>query len=309
MYPSNSQSHDFTVLINPPLGCAFAAPFDKGGRQTRKRLAGGFLLLVLLFGLSGCATLRSGFETLDMGTPKPLPPLPPAHELLGKLDARRQSLTSLRGLARIVYKDTQEKGTAKQAIAVSAPDRFRWELFSPVGVAALVTSDGTKLATYFPSEKVLYRGAATPINVLRFTRVLLSPREIVGLLLGAPILPPATDACTVEYATDNDWYRLHCPASGQASVTLWFDQSIWQLRRVEMQTVDGTVSKRIDMADYRAVGEQTFPFEIVLFDLQGQQQASIFYERVELNPNPPDSIFTLAAINGVREVDVDASAP
>ena len=29
-------------FINPPLGCAFAAPFAKGGLQTRERLPGGF---------------------------------------------------------------------------------------------------------------------------------------------------------------------------------------------------------------------------------------------------------------------------
>ena len=69
------------------LGCAFAAPFGKGGRQTRKRLAGIFLLLVLLCNLSGCATLRPGFDALDMGTPKALPPPTLPNKVdLGKYD-------------------------------------------------------------------------------------------------------------------------------------------------------------------------------------------------------------------------------
>ena len=131
-------------------------------------------------------SLRFSFSTswadwLASLRPVSLPPshagsslsLPLAHDLLHSLEARRQAVTSLRGLARVVYKDTQEKGTAKQAIAVAAPDRFRWELFSPIGVAALVTSNGQMLSTYFPSEKVLYRGGATAVNVARFTRVAL----------------------------------------------------------------------------------------------------------------------------------------
>ena len=65
------------------------------------------------------------------------------------LTARRTHITSLRGLARIVYKDTAEKGTARQAVAVTAPDHFRLELFSPVGIAALVTTDGQQLAAPF----------------------------------------------------------------------------------------------------------------------------------------------------------------
>jgi len=264
-----------------------------------------WVFVLLLFGVNGCATLRS--PTVPSAQQRAT--LPSAQELLQTLETRRQTLTSLRGLARVIYKDTQEKGTAKQAVAVAAPDRFRWELFSPVGVAALVASNGNQLSTYFPSEKVLYRGAATAENVARFTRVSLSPREIVGLLLGAPVLPATTDSCSIQLDTEKEWHRLTCPAAGQAGVQLWFEPQTLRLRRVEIQAADGTTTRRMDLADYRTVGEYAFPFEIVLSDLQGQQQASIFYERVELNPHPPDSIFTLASLNGVREVDADAFSP
>lgn len=87
---------------------------------------------------------------------------------------------------------------------------------------------------------------------------------------------------------------------------LWFEQSSLHLRRTEIRAADGKITKRMDLADYRLVSGQSFPFEITLFDIQTQQQASILYERVELNPNPPDSIFTLASINGVKEIDADA---
>ena len=276
--------------------------FMTGGRALLPRLPWVCFFLCGMLAVGGCAAIR----------PAPAPPTsslseaPSVAELMHEIETRRQTLTSLRGLARVVYKDAQDKGTAKQAIAVAAPDRFRWELFSPIGVAALVTSDGQVLSTYFPSQKVLYRGSATPENVARFTRVLLSPREIVGLLLGTPVLPPTTDACTVRLDTERDWYHLHCPASSQEGLDLWFEKKPLRLRRVEMFTDLGAATKRMDIADYRTVGKQLFPFEIVLSDFQNQQQASIFYERVELNPQPADSIFTLASISGVREIDADA---
>jgi len=263
------------------------------------------------------AVLFSGCATLWPWTPRETIPsssslsaaVPTATELFGRIETRRQTLTSLRGLARVVYKDAQDRGAAKQAIAVAAPDRFRWELFSPIGVAALVTSDGKMLSTYFPGEKVLYRGAATPENVARFTRVLLSPREIVGLLLGAPVLPPASDSCSVRLNTDQDWYQLHCSDTVGEGLDLWFERKTLQLRRTEISTATGTITKRMELADYRTIGEQNFPFEIVLSDLQNKQQASILYERVELNPHPADSIFTLASISGVREINADAFNP
>lgn len=280
-------------------------------RASQSRFPCSCLFLSFVFFLGGCATLRSIIPTSP--TPSvspPLSPLPSAQELFGQIETRRQMLTSLRGLARLVYKDSQDRGTAKQAIAVAAPDRFRWELFSPIGVAALVTSDGQVLSTYFPNEKVLYRGAATPENVARFTRVLLSPREIVGLLLGAPELPPtSSNFCTVHLDADQDWYQLHCPDSAGETLDLWFERKTQWLRRAERFNAVGILTKRMEFADYRTVGKQYFPFEIVLSDFQNQQQASILYERVELNPHPSDSIFTLASISGVREIDVDAFNP
>lgn len=278
-----------------------------GSRSSSPRLPLVYLFLLGIIFLGGCSALRLPPAPSTAPSVSPAPSdIPSAEELAHRIERRRQALTSLRGLARVVYKDAQDRGTAKQAIAVSAPDRFRWELFSPIGVAALVTSNGKVLSTYFPSEKVLYRGSATPANVARFTRVLLSPQEIVGLLLGIPVLPPVNDSCTVRLDTDWNWYHLHCPASVEEGLDLWFERKTLRLRRAEMSTEKGTATKRMDLADYRAVGKETFPFEIVLSDFQNQQKASIFYEHVELNPQPADSIFTLASISGVREIDADA---
>jgi outer membrane lipoprotein-sorting protein len=67
----------------------------------------------------------------------------------------------------------------------------------------------------------------------------------------------------------------------------------------------------MNLADYRAVNDQYFPFEIVLSDTSSRQEVSIYYEQVELNPPLPDTLFTLAPINGVqeKEIDVDALRP
>lgn len=280
------------------------AALDRIQWPWRRRLS---VLLLLSFSLSGCASFRP--PPLPASRPLSAENFPLPQDLLRGLEARRQAITSLRGLARVVYKDTQEKGTAKQAIAVAAPDRFRWELFSPIGVAALVTSNGKTLSTYFPSDKVLYRGGATAENVARFTRVALSPREIVGLLLGTPVLPLMGDTCTVSLDSHLNWYRLHCQATGENGVALWFEPQTFQLRRMELYSENSVATKRMDLADYRAIGDQLFPFEVALSDFQSQQQASILYERVELNPNPADAIFVLASINGVREIDADALNP
>jgi len=289
-------------MATPHLHCGEGLTWSRPVRRKRLYAFVAFVLFPLALACSSCTTLRLPTSRVPSATPS-------AQELLSTLEARRQALTSLRGLARVVYKDTNDKGTAKQAIAVAAPDRFRWELFSPIGVAALVTSNGARLSTYFPNEKILYRGAATAENVARFTRVFLSPREIVGLLLGAPVLPAAENDCTARFDADRGWNQVTCLGPDKERVALWFEPRTSYLQRVEMYAADDTVTKRMELSDYRPVGNYAFPFAIVLYDLQSQQQASIFYEHVELNPHPADAIFTLASINGVREVDADAFNP
>jgi outer membrane lipoprotein-sorting protein len=229
--------------------------------------------------------------------------------LLAGLDTRRQTLTSLRGLARVTYADSRDKGTAKQAVAVSAPDRFRLELFSPIGIASLSVCDGHTLAAYFPADKTLYRGAATPLNVARFTRVMLSPREVASVLLGLPPLPQQRDALSVDFDEEKGWYRCYLSLPEGNAQVWWFEPKTLLLRRWEVTANNGAILAHMNLADYRNVNGQAFPFEIVLADKQNQQEASIHYEQVELNPSLPDTLFTLAPINGVREFDVDALNP
>jgi len=234
--------------------------------------------------------------------------LPSAQELLSSLATRRQTLNSLRGLAQLVYADTQEKGKAKQAVAVQAPNHFRLELFSLLGIVSLFTGDGQSLAAYFPKEKTVYRGAATPLNIARFLRITLSDQQITSLLLGLPILPLDGTAGTVRFDTDKSWYRLDLPLPGGGVQVLWFDPQPILLRRWEMLDTNGAVAAYMSLADYRQVDGRQFPFEIALSDVQGQQQASILYERVELNPSLPASLFTLAPLPGVQEINIDTLA-
>jgi outer membrane lipoprotein-sorting protein len=261
-------------------------------------------VLFLAVGLSSCAVSRPP-QPLKVPTTE----LPSAQQLFAGLETRRQALTGLRGLARVTYADAQDKGTAKQAVAISTPDRFRMELFSPIGIASLSVCDGHTLAAYFPTDKTLYRGAATPLNVARFTRVLLSPREVVSVLFGLPPLPQQKDALSVNVDEEQGWYRCHLSLSDGSAQVWWFEPNTLLLRRWAVTANNGAILAYMNLADYRNINGQAFPFEIVLSDKQNQQEASIHYEQIELNPSLSDALFMLAPINGVREIDVDALNP
>jgi outer membrane lipoprotein-sorting protein len=225
------------------------------------------------------------------------------------LRTRQSQTRSVRGLARITYKDSEEKGSARQAVAVSAPDHFRIELFSPIGIAALVTTDGQQLSAYFPKEKMIYRGSASAENIGRFLRIMLSVSDISSLLLGLPFSLPNAENSTVHRDAENDRYVLTAPINDENRQILMFDTHNYQLRKWEVQSPKGTVLARMVLGEYRAIQGHEFPCAIELTDLQGGQEAGIYYEQVELNPALADTLFTLNPITGVQEENLDVASP
>ena len=258
------------------------------------------VLVGLIVWGSGCAARRPGPPL-----PPPPAPLPSAQELLARLDARRQAITGLRGLAKVSYRDAHEKGSATQAVALAAPDRFRLELFSLLGVAAIHTCDGQRLAAYFPRDRVLYRGVASPFNIARLTQVLLSAREITRLLMGLPPFPLEGTGAPVRREPAGA-YRLDFRRADGSLITLRFDPETLRLTGWAVRDAAGTLQAQGELGDYRQVQGIFFPFSISLSDAQGAQQVALAYQEVSVGPAPSAALFRLDLPAGVEEVDIDA---
>ncbi len=260
-----------------------------------------YVVAAMLACQAACAPRRP----LAPGVP-PHVPAPSSDTLLDALAARRRQIHSLRGLAHVEYSDPHDQGSAKQAVAVAAPDRFRLEVFSLIGIASLSVCDGQQVAAYFPKEKLVYRGTATPLNIARFIRLPLSARNVAGLLLGVPDLPLTVDRGTVDYAPATGWYRLTVDEADHGTHVLWFEYPELLLRRLELRAPTGATVFTVVLNDYRLVGTLRFPFVIEVSNLSAEQHATVRYEEVELNPPLPDSLFRLGRLPGVKEIALDA---
>ena len=256
---------------------------------------------ICLVGWIGCAPRR------------PIPPPPPAvpdqppsvHELLAPLNARLEQPAGLRGLAKVTYRDAEQRVSATQAIAVALPDRFRLESFSLLGVAALHVCDGRSLAAYLPREGVVYRGAANPATVARFTRLHLSPGQVVRLLLGLPPFAVGTDGARVR-AEPYGRYRVDLPHFARGRATLWFDAQTGWLRGWEVADAAGDVRARGELDDYRPVAGRMFPFTIRLSDPNAGRHVRVEYRELTPSPALPDALFTVDTPAGVEEIALDA---
>ncbi len=225
--------------------------------------------------------------------------------MLAPLQVRQQALTGLRGLAKVSYRDAVERGSATQAVALAAPDRFRLELFTLLGVAAIHTCDGQQLAAYLPRDKVLYRGVASPFNIARLTQVLLSAREITRLLMGLPPFLVEGMVAPVRREPAGP-YRLDFRRSNGSLTTLRFDSETKRLTGWAVRDETGTLQAQGELGDYRQVQDIFFPFAISLSAAQGAQQVSLAYQEVSVVPDPSAALFRLDLPAGVEEIDIDA---
>lgn len=268
---------------------------------TSLRIVAAIFACICLVGWIGCAPRR------PIPTPPPaVPDQPPSvHELLAPLDARLEQPAGLRGVAKVTYRDAEQRGAATQAIAVALPDRFRLESFSLLGVAALHVCDGGSLAAYFPREGVVYRGSANPVTIARFTRLHLSPGQVVRLLMGLPPFAVGTDGARVR-AEPNGGYRVDLPHFDRGHAKLWFDAQTGWLHGWEVADEAGEVRARGELDDYRSVAGRMFPFTIRLSDPNAGRHVRVEYRELTLSPILPDALFTVDTPASVEEIDLDA---
>jgi len=137
---------------------------------------GRVLLLILLAGLAGCKAL-----------PPPAPALPElaAEEILSRLKARQQGLTTFAARGRLTLISPQQNATGTALIKGKLPESLRVDLKDPLGRSVLnFATDGRVVEILFPRENKLFRGPATPTNLAAFIPPGVSLPQALRLMVG-----------------------------------------------------------------------------------------------------------------------------
>jgi len=149
------------------------------------------------------AVLAAAWLVLVTGCAVSRPPLPVPRATLDELESSlRESgarFRSLKGLARVAVTSGDRSFSGSQVLLAEKPDRIRSEALALFGQPWLIlAANGELLQVFVPGEQRFYRGAATPENLQRFTRLPLRIEDLVHLLLyqvpvlegRAELLPP-----------------------------------------------------------------------------------------------------------------------
>jgi outer membrane lipoprotein-sorting protein len=256
-----------------------------------RRLALGALLVTL----AACAPRQA-----IPPQPEPAGPLPSEAALVGSLRARRQSIHSLRAMAKTRYTTPSESRGARQLIIAARPDRLRLEILSPFGVAFVLTTDAGLLAAYARDEATFYHGAATAENLSRYTQVGMPVDVAVDLILGTP---PFSDGGSGVVSWENGQVKLSQKVGRRVHVT-WFTGTL-EPARYEQRDEKGTVLIRATFADFAEIAALRVPTRLSLDLPSSRQRLEIAFRDPELNPSLPDSLFALATPSGSTVVDLD----
>lgn len=248
--------------------------------------------------LAGCALREPPKPPPAAGMPSN--PRLAVERITASMSARRAALQGFRSLAQLTYRTAENAQRAKHVIVAQRPDRLRFEVLSLLGSVFVLTARDGQLTAYVPRESTVYRGAASRANFARYTRVDLSVHSAIDLLLGTP--PLSRDGAT-SVALDQGLLRFTQDNGGRTQLA-WFDGDL-TLVRYESRAADGHVTVRASFAAYERIGGIPIATRLHLELPDAAEQIEIALREPEVNPVLPDTLFTLAAPRGSREVDID----
>jgi len=219
----------------------------RSSRRSKRRTFAPPSVLLLLFLFSGCAALPPL-------TKRPTPPAGPAPESL-----RARAVVTLK-------RDVTVSGRA--VIVAKSPDRFRIEVFAPLGqVAATLASDGATLMVFSDGRLRSYDWT-DPLFPYSF-----SSGDVVALLTGSGPF----DGETTDRAGRRLRYSYETGPGGRPSVVT--------------KTVEGREVLRAKLGDWRAVDGAVVPYRISIDD--GTQLIDIRYSSVEAAPEVGPGVFSI----------------
>jgi len=259
-----------------------------------RRASRATLLFVALSYLSGCTATRPV-------TPHAPPALlPSAAELEATLAARREAVHSLRALARLRYRDTEQSLSSREALVVARPDRVRVEVLSVFGSVFLLVTDSGQMTAYARDENTVYRGQASPQNLQRYVRLGLPVDELVDIVLGTP--PPRDGRAQVSFDDAAGAIRLR-RSLDQGAQTVWFSETSLPVASEEVGA-DGAAHWRATFAQYEDHAGVAIATHIGLDLPSWSQSMEIALQDVEVNPTLDGSAFSFQAPSGSKVVNL-----
>ncbi len=251
------------------------------------------LLIILAFGLAGCAPLVPVIHEV---------PLPSALDLVARFSIDNKAVNRFAARGRLKFKTPQEYYQVEVTAAIVRPDHFRLTTIDFFGRSIFtLTLNQQEFRLLDHRQAKLYRGQASRKILDRFLPMGLDPSEVITLFSGGILLPPHSRA-RVSRERGGLWcLSLSGLEADFEEERLYIEPLTRQVKRME-RIKAGKVLLQVDYSKYHDLNGQKVPYYIYL---KAQQQELILeYQEVKLHLDLPNRLFDLPVPPGVKVIDL-----
>jgi hypothetical protein len=218
--------------------------------------------------------------------------------LLDALARAGEARRSLRAIARLAVDGPAGGGRARQILLLERPARLRVEILGLLDQRiAVLTTDGVDYQLYRAQDRSLTGGPVHDALLWEVAGLAVTPEQAVRILLGAPE-PPAGARLAGGAELADGRVRLDLRAPDQLETTRLEFDAAGRLAGWAWLGADGEALQEARFADYRALGDDAFPYEVELVDRTTGAEARVRFATVELNPVLAPALFELQAGSG-----------
>jgi hypothetical protein len=229
-------------------------------------------------------------------------------ELLTRLEAAQARVRSVRGTARVGISAPGQSGSTDAFLVAERPDRLRIEVMDFFGnVAAVLASDGERLALHDARSAAFYRGRPTAEAVSSLLPLALPPDELVAILCGAAPVRPGAPA-SVEPRDGR--VVLTVGAGAEAEELALGAELAVEEARLPPGGPGGAPGYALEFGLFRHHAGRRFPTEMALTAPEPRARVTLAWKGdLEVNRPSDPGLFRLDPPRGSRVVDLVPGVP
>jgi hypothetical protein len=242
--------------------------------------------------LAGCRALPP---------PAPLPEASAA-QIISRLQARQEGLTSFAARGRLTLLSPGRNATGSAALKGKFPENLRVEVFDLLGRSMFsMATDGRRLELYFPREGKYFKGPATPAHLAAFIPPGVSLSQTLRLLVGD--LPLSAGAPShLRFDPGAKLYVLEWQnEDGSLKERLWVDPEGFFPRKEEWYGPDGRLAFSAELGDYDRLAPGR-PQQLKVLTSASQWELRLAYKEFALNPPLTPADLAVPKPPGVAEL-------
>ncbi len=227
---------------------------------------------------------------------------------------RYEALSSVRMRAGLEYWGDEGRVRVDQVVLARRPGDVRVETISPFGTTLTVFATNSEQLVFYDLQANEYvTGCPELDHISRFLPFHLTAADLVRVLLGAPPLDavdPDPDTYAMEWDARRAAYRLTMPLLADAgSLRVWIEHGSWTMVAARMTDADG-----VRIFDLRSGRNESLEGASMVtrmptrieFEMPAEEiDIALDVERIELDPDLPDALFTLPSPRGATTFELN----